>query len=233
MPRLSISMLSVCAALCVALLVPAQMGWSAEAKERYIKKLGVSDGYINLEVDGKKMRIPLPVGYEEFSKKDYPDKYEFFYGPKWSSMNLTLCGLVNIDDHTIKKIEISTPSRFVFLEIANEYIPHRFLLDNFRDEKGYIKTNREKINEEVKKRTKRSYISNYIIDTEKALSELRIEDKEFIKENKATAYTKTYFLFDGFILSIRFYTFSTINDAINILIRQTKDYIIFLKNFHQ
>ena len=225
MPRLRIAIFCFCAALCVALLAPAQLGWCAEAKERYIKKLGVSEGYINLEVDGEKVRIPLPEGYEEFSKEDYPDKYEFFYGPKWSSMNLTLCGLVSTEDNIARKNDYLSPARFAFIEIPNEYIPHRLSEYEFKNEMSYLKKYR---NEETKKKSRFSF--KYLIENNTTLMELRVE-KKFSPENNSIAYTETNYLYKKIIISFRFYTSSAIDDSINILLKNTKDYLKLLAEF--
>jgi len=232
MSRLRISMLCIYAALCVALLVPAQFGWCAEAKERYIKKLGVSDGYINLEVDGEKIGIPLPEGYEIYRKEDYPENYENNYGPTRSKLAIQLAGLVNSQDHAIRQKNsghLLTPVRFAFIDIEKVYALHRLSLSEFRTEIGHLKNNSRILAEKNKGTPKDIFIYSYIVDNGKTLSELRVKKKDSTATNVAMAYTKSYTILEKIVFSIRFYTLDGIHDPINSLVLDTKKYISLIE----
>jgi len=109
---------------------------------RHIELLNVADGYVNLDVDGKTLRIPLPEGYRVYTREEYPESYNFFYGYERREISLPLCGLINIDDHErwIKSSH-STQSRTAYLEIERVFIPHRFSLSRFHTEMQTEKDN--------------------------------------------------------------------------------------------
>jgi len=215
MPRLRIAIFCFCAALCVVLLVPAQHGWCAEAKERYIKKLGVSDGYINLKVDGEKVRIPLPEGYEEFSKEDYPEIYNYYYGPVWSNLAVQLGGFINSIDNK-RKSDIHIRPRVFFIDIERVYFSHRLSASAFKNEMNHLK--QYESNNKFKKL--------YIYEDDISFSELRIRNEK--TKNKSVAYTNSYFLFKKIIFTIRFYTFDKSINSAESLANETKKYIMKL-----
>jgi len=68
----------------------------------------------------------------------------------------------------------------------------------------------------------------YIIDTDTTLSQLRVEKKAMHPEDGIMAYTRTFYLYNGVIFKISFYSWIEHSNEINDLIVETKNYINLL-----
>ena len=165
--------------LCL-LAFAASPAWSDENKERYIKVLGVDSENLHLEVDGRKLDIPLPDGYEPMPQEKYSKRYLQFIKEAKDAEKLPLCALVNMHEDQNNNDE-HPAVKTAFFEIEHDYIGHRFLKGEFAREISNIKSiniETEKwANGQLKSMGRHPFTSNYIYEDEHCISLISIENE--------------------------------------------------------
>ena len=195
----------------------------AQEEGRSVKLVGVDEEHINLEVDGRRVRIPLPDGYVVFTEEDYPEMYRFLYKFEEEELMIPLCGLVNAEalDKEIDRLDIKT----AYFMIDRDYAEHRFNEESFHNEIQHLKELDRQISEEKSDSAERIFDYSYIYEDKGTLSELRIERNARKNIGRRLAYTSTDKLFEDIAIEFTFYSWVKDDNDINILSVETENYI--------
>ena len=215
-------------ALCLAAVLPLSAS-RAEAKDRDIKVTGVDDKYLNLEVDGKKVNIPLPEGYEVAEREPYDKLYKRLERGAAEVNKILLCVLVNSGANIIKRNNSSYLGyKYCLFTIENRYKKMIVSGDVFQREIKRLKEfsltmakdgNQQLINEKLS-----PFTCKTIFENEFSFSEINIEDWAIQGEYRI-GFTETYFNINNIMYTfLMYYDIRDIED-IESLTRETISYI--------
>jgi len=216
--------LLLCFGLLSLTLFTAVPAWCDEKAERYIKVLGLDADSLHLEVDGRKLDIPLPDGYEPMSPEKYPDLYEYLFETSEESENIPLCFLVNSEENaTIQDGELV--NKIILIEILYDFIPKRVSEKTFEEEVNTIKSNHEEFKEWKKLAKRPDYSSYYIYEDSTSIARINIEDEVSSDRKYRIGYSRAWILIEDIVISISFYEDIYTDDNIHSLKKTTLSYI--------
>ena len=142
------------AMLCFAMLLPPSAACGQE-QGRYIKLIGVDAENINLEVDGKKLSIPVPDGYEVMRESDNPGMYAKYFGIAEKYDDLSLYAFIHTQDKLARgKDPAMDKCKTAFFNIDRDYKNRRFTEQEFKNETAKIKENNTNVRKNVNKKSK-------------------------------------------------------------------------------
>ena len=154
---------------------------SAQEENRSIKLLDVDDEYINLDVDGRRVRIPLPDGYVVADKQLYSNLYKNIKNKTDTVDDILLCVLVQIDENLNKQENRDYKSRYyAYFRIDNEYIDCKADDDMFIGEidniKSLTKTLMEESNQHMAEKGRSTFSYDFLFESDNFFSILKLED---------------------------------------------------------
>ena len=203
--------------LCFAMLLPPS-AVCAQEQGRYIKLIGVDDKQITLDVDGKKLNIPLPEGYEVASRDLYAKLYESLERKAKNVNDILLCVLINSYDDKIRQQDPTfNLYRYCLFSIDNDYSQHRFGKGTFKYEiqnlKEILPILTADSNQHLEKENLSPFSYKFIFENNFAISQMRIEERPS-QERDRIGFTNTYFVVDS--LAITFLLYHDICDQADI-----------------
>ena len=187
---------------------------SAQEENRYIKMIGVDDEYINLDVDGKEVRIPLPGGYVVADKQLYSKLYERLIDKSIIDKDnnvedILLCILIHSDDDKYKKRNISFKGyRYCYFKVDYDYKKYRITQEIFINEIENLKyvTNAlvEETNQYLSSIGLSPFSGKFIFENEKILSFTMIEKWPSQKQYRS-GFSKNYIFLQPLIITFLMY----------------------------
>ena len=210
----------------VIALASVSLALCADETGRYIKFVEAKDGQIVLEVDGKKLRFPMPDGYRVMKEEDDPEGFANFYKRADRAKDLPLCLVVPIKN---KMDAADLLKRRGAIEISRDNVPHRFSENEFingtKNIKKFYSDLLSGVNEERKKRGIPEVEIQYIRENKRAISVFWQEKTNRNDVDFRVGFSETQVLIKDIILKIRFFDYIYVTDDAKRLIIFTLDYI--------
>lgn len=219
--------LFICLALPLGIVSTA---WCADSQDRYIKLVNVDAENINLEVDGRRVNIPVPEGYEVMPEKEYLETYTWLFNRAEEEGSLPLCILINSEDNEKKKrVPDFKEYRIAFFQIDSSYLHHRFSPQAFSEEIANIKSINDEAqkftNIERKKRGEPELTATYIYESNKAISFVNAEVTALSGNKYKMAYSCTEIRLFNFAAMFFFYYDIVKESDVAELTKTTQNYI--------
>ncbi|MDL2210389.1 hypothetical protein LJC26_06255 [Desulfovibrio sp. OttesenSCG-928-O18] len=201
---------------------------ASEAKDRYIKVVGVEGKVLTLDVDGRPVRIPLPEGYEVMREEEYPEAYRHAVAREKKIDSILLSLLVDAKEAQKKRSDTTNTHKVITLRISNIHIDERYNLNTYQNEKDEIKRMTDDgnkwANSELQKKNRSPFSVNPIFEDIKSICFLEIED--YVNQgNYRLGLTKSYILFEDIVITVVFQKNIQSTAEVDSLVKDTINYM--------